>query len=95
MDEKRIFDFEAVPAPVLTGRMLEEEKERRKLQRQTTLLTVAAVFAELCLLLAGLLLRNVFPTATVICVGYVLCTSAGGGAVAAVFHVKRREMLWQ
>jgi len=95
MNEKIIFDFEKVPAPVLTARMLEEEKERRRLQKQTVFLTVAAVFAELCLLLAGLLLKDIYPARAVLCIGYVLCTSAGGGAVAAVFHVKRRDILWQ
>lgn len=95
MNEKRIFDFEGTPAPVLTARMLEKELEKRKLQRQTALLTIGAVFAELCLLLAVLLLKDLYPAAAVLCAVYFLCTAVGGGAVAAVFHVKRRDMLWQ
>lgn len=95
MNEKQIFDFEAVPAPVLTARMLREEQERRRLQRQTALLMIGAVFAELCFLLAGLLLKDIYPMAAAACVIYALCSSVGGGAVAAVFHVRRREILWQ
>lgn len=95
MNEKMIFDFEAAPAPVLTARMLEKERERRRLQRQTTLLVIGAVFAELCLLLTGLLLKEIYPMAAIVCIVYVLFSSAGGGAVAAVFHVRRRDILWQ
>lgn len=95
MNEKIILDFEGVPAPVLTARMLEEEQERRKLQRQTTILTIGAVFTELCFLLAVLLLKDIYPAAAALCAVYFLCTAVGGGAVAAVFHVKRRDILWQ
>lgn len=93
--EKMIFDFETAYPPILNQRTLERELERRKIHLQTTLLAVAALFMELSLILAGILLRTEFPVFTAVCFGYVICSSAGGGILAVVFHIKKEEIIWQ
>lgn len=93
--EKTFFDFETAYPPVLNQRILEQELERRKAHLQTTLLAIAALFMELCLILAGFLLRTEFPVFTAACFGYVICSAAGGGILAIVFHVKKEEIICQ
>lgn len=90
-----IFDFEKEYPPVLTSQMLEEEQKRRRIHLQMALLAVAAVCMELCLILISVLLWVDFPGLSVICAGYVFCSSAGSGIILVVFTEKRRDVLCQ
>lgn len=95
MDEKQLFDFEIACPPIVTEKSLMAEQERKRVQRQTACLVAAAFLAELCLLSAALLLRDISAALSVLCAAYVFCSTAGGGILAVFCNVKRREIKWQ
>lgn len=84
------FDFEAHRPPVLTERMLREEADRRRLRRQTLILTLAALATQVILVALGLILAPTQPMAALICLGYVCLSAAGGGLAALIFQKERR-----
>ena len=85
------FDFEAHRPPVLTEGMLREEADRRRLRRQTLILTLAALATQVILVVLGLILAPIQPMAALICLGYV-CLSATGGGLAALIYQKERRL---
>ena len=84
------FDFEARRPPVLTERMLREEADRRRVHRQTLILTLAALATQVILVVLGLILAPIQPMATLICLGYVCLSVSGGGLAALIFQKERR-----
>ena len=86
-----IFDFEAHRPPVLTERMLREEADRRRLRRQTLILTLAALATQVILVVLGLILAPAQPMLALVCLGYV-CLSATGGGLAALIYQKERRL---
>lgn len=95
MDEKQLFDFEIACPPIVTRKSLQAEQERKRVQRQTACLVAAAFLVELCLLTAALLVWDISMWLSVLCMAYVICSSAGGGILAVFCNVKRREIKWQ
>lgn len=85
------FDFEAHRPPVLTERMLREEADRRRLRRQTLILTLAALATQVILVVLGLILAPAQPMLALVCLGYV-CLSATGGGLAALIYQKERRL---
>lgn len=90
---KQIYHFESHTPPVLTEKILQAEVERRRLRRQTTLLALAAIAAQLWLLLIPLILFPLSPKLAAICFSYFLATAAGGSILILVFIKKRRSIL--
>ena len=85
------FDFEAHRPPVLTEGMLWEEADRRRLRRQTLILTLAALATQVILVVLGLILAPAQPMLALVCLGYV-CLSATGGGLAALIYQKERRL---
>ena len=85
------FDFEARRPPVLTEGMLREEADRRRLRRQTLILTLAALATQVILVVLGLILAPAQPMLALVCLGYV-CLSATGGGLAALIYQKERRL---
>ena len=85
-----IFDFEAHRPPVLTERMLREEADRRRLRRQTLILTLAAPATQVILVVLGLILAPAQPMLALVCLGYVCLSVSGGGLAALIFQKERR-----
>ena len=84
------FDFEAHRPPVLTERMLREEADRRRLRRQTLILTLAALATQVILVILGLILAPTQPLAALVCLAYVCLSAVGGGLAALIFQKERR-----
>ncbi|MBR5533376.1 MAG: hypothetical protein IKU62_00810 [Ruminiclostridium sp.] len=84
------FDFEARRPPVLTERMLREEADRRRVRRQTLILTLAALATQVILVVLGLILVPTQPLAALACLGYVCLSTAGGGLAALIYQKERR-----
>ena len=91
----RIYCFDDARPPFVSEKTLWAELERRRLRRLTVLLAVAGVFAELCLLLAAVLLLPVNAALSFAGIAYVCVAVSGAGAIAAVFSQihKRRSYL--
>ena len=85
------FDFEARRPPVLTEGMLRKEADRRRLRRQTLILTLAALATQVILVVLGLILAPAQPMLALVCLGYV-CLSATGGGLAALIYQKERRL---
>lgn len=92
---KQIYHFDHTPPPELTSKMLQAEIERRKIRRQTTVLAISGVLAELCLLITALILQPVNAVLSAVCFAYTCIAISGGGIIAIVFIHKRRNFLWQ
>ena len=84
------FDFEAHRPPVLTEGMLQEEADRRRLRRQTLILTLAALATQVILVFLGLILAPAQPMLALVCLGYVCLSATGGGLAALIFQKERR-----
>lgn len=85
---KQIYDFEQHRAPVLNENMLRNELEKRKVQKQTTLLVIAAILVQICVLLFGFITIESFPFITVMCIGYVLVSVMGSTVIAYIYTRK-------
>ena len=88
---KQIDNFEKNNPPGLNERYLRKEAERRKLQRQTILLTIASVLSQMVVLLFGILLWPIQPVITLVCILYVLTAALSSGVIVIVFTKKRRN----
>ena len=88
---KQIYNFEKNNPPCLNERCLRKEAERRKLQRQTILLTIASVLSQMVVLLFGILLWPIQPVITLVCILYVLTAALSSGVIVIVFTKKRRN----
>ena len=87
---KQIYNFEKNNPPCLNERYLRKEAERRKLQRQTILLTVAAILSQMVVLLFGILMWPIQPVVTFVCILYVLTSTLSGSVLMIAFTKKRR-----
>lgn len=87
----RFYNFEAHRPPVLTEAGLRAEAERRKVRRQTIILTLAALATQVILVVLGLVLAPSQPMLALVCLGYV-CLSATGGGLAALIYQKERRL---
>ena len=90
---KQIYNFEAVQPPVLNEKMLQIELERRKTQHQTTLVALAGMIAQLCLLFISILLLPVNVTLAIIGFAYVCVSLSGSSVIMIVFTQKRRSLV--
>ena len=86
---KPSFDFEAHRPPVLTEAGLRAEADRRRVRRQTLILTLAALALQVILVALGVLLAPTQPLLALVCLAYV-CLSAVGGGLAALLSQKER-----
>lgn len=91
----RPYNFEKREPPLLTEKMLQAERGRRAVRRQTAALALAGSLSLLCMLLASLLLYRFAPAVSIALLGYTCVSVTGGGVLAVVFVQKRREFLWQ
>ena len=89
---KQIYNFEKNNPPCLNERYLRKEAERRKLQRQTILLTIASVLSQMVVLLFGILLWPIQPVITLVSILYVLTAVLSSGVIVIVFTKKRRSI---
>ena len=87
---KQIYNFEKMNPPCLNERYLRKEAERRKLQRQTILLTVAAILSQIVVLLFGILMWPMQPVITLSCILYVLTAALSSSILMIAFTKKRR-----
>ena len=89
---KQIYNFEKNNPPYLNERYLRKEAERRKLQRQTILLTIASVLSQMVILMFGILLWPIQPVITLTCILYVLTAALSSSVIVIVFTKKRRSI---
>ena len=87
---KQIYNFEKMNPPCLNERYLRKEAERRRLQRQAILLTVAAILSQMVILLFGILMWHVQPVIAFVCILYVLTATLSGSILMIAFTKKRR-----
>ena len=87
---QQIYHFDKINPPCLNERYLRKEAERRKLQRQTILLTVAAILSQMVVLLFGLLMWQIQPVIAFVCILYVLTATLSGSILMIAFTKKRR-----
>lgn len=87
----QIYDFAAARPPYLTEEKLRAEAQRRKLRRQTLILTLAALATQVILVVFGLVVYETQPMLALVCLGYV-CLSATGGGLAALVYTKERRL---
>jgi hypothetical protein len=90
---KQIYNFEQLPPPVLNEGMLRKEIEKRKMQRQTLLLTLASILMQAVVILLGVFVYDFYPILTICCIAYVFIASASSGAVAFAFTKKRGSLI--
>lgn len=90
---KQIYNFEKTNPPYLNERLLRREAERRKLQRQTILLSLASILSQIVVLLFGILMWEIQPVATLICILYVLTAALSSSVIMIVFTKKRRILV--
>lgn len=82
---KLAYDFESLAPPVLTGRMLEQELERRKIRRETTLVALAGLLLQIAVFCLAVLFHGTCPLLAWLAVGYCILSLSGGGILAVVF----------
>ena len=87
---KQIYNFEKNNPPCLNERYLRKEAERRKLQRQTILLTIASILSQMVVLLFGILMWQIQPVITFVCILYVLTSTLSGSVLMIAFTKNRR-----
>ena len=87
----RFYDFDGHRPPVLTEESLRAEADRRKIRRQTLILTLAALATQVLLVVLGLVLAPTRPLAALACLGYVCLSVSGGGLAALMFQKERRR----
>lgn len=85
---KQIYNFEQHNPPVLNESMLRTEMERRKLHWQTALLAVAGLLLQVVIALLGYSAIDWYPWASVICFGYVIVSTTGGGVITIAYSRK-------
>lgn len=91
----QIYRFDDIKPPAVSEETLRVEIERRKMKRQTALLALAGILAEVCLLITAFILQPINAVLSMILIAYVLVAMSGGGVIAIVFTHKRRNFTWQ
>lgn len=85
---KQIYNFEQHTPPVLNENMLRMEIERRKLHWQTALLFIAGLLLQIVVVLFGYSALDWYPWISIICFGYVIVSTTGGGVIAVTYTRK-------
>lgn len=85
------YDFAAHRPPALTEAGLQAEADRRRLRRQTLILTLAALATQVLLVALGIVLYQTQPILSLVCLAYV-CLSALGSGLAALICQKERRL---
>ena len=88
----QLYRFDGAPPPALTEALLRSELEKRRLRRETILVTIAAILTQLCLVLLAAALYPVRPGLALVCTVY-LCLSVSGGGVLALVYTQQRRYL--
>ena len=79
---KQTYDFERFDPPVLTERILRQER------RRTVLLVIAGALLEALFAVLGLLYWDAAPVLALGCICFALISTAGSGAIAIVYTQK-------
>lgn len=90
---KQIYNFERSAPPIVHEAMLRAEAERRRVQRTTALFAAGGLLMLFCVLLLAILLYEIFPLFSALCVAYLCVAGAGGSAIILVYAQKRRFFL--
>lgn len=85
---KTIYNFEAHTPPTLNEAMLQARLEARKKHLQTLLVLLSGVLMQVVIVLLAALIAPRHPLLTLMCLGYVLISTAGGGVIAVIFAQK-------
>lgn len=91
---RQIYDFEQHSPPILNENMLRAEAERRKRQRQTTLLAVAGLLLQAAIALFGYSALDWYPWLSALCFGHVIVSTTGCGVIAVVYSQKGGKTIW-
>lgn len=92
---KQIYNFEQSRPPILNENMLRKEIEKRKTQRETIMLTIAAILIQAVVIMLGVFAYEIYPIITLGCTLYVGIATISSGAVAIAFTKKRRSLVCQ
>ena len=79
---KQIYHFEQHNPPVLNENMLRAEAEKRKLNRQTALLSLAGILFQFAIVLLGYSAIDWYPWITALCFGYAIISTTGCSIIA-------------
>ena len=85
---KQIYDFEQYNPPVLNENMLKNEIERRQLHKQTIILAIAGVLAQIAVLMFGFMIGESSPMIAIGCFGYVLVSIRGSSTITVIYARK-------
>lgn len=88
---KQIYNFERINPPALNENMLHAELEKRRLQKQITILIIGSVLMACCVLFLAQKVYCFLPAVSTICVLYVCVMTVGSILIVYVFS-KRREV---
>lgn len=89
---KQIYNFDKGAPPMINESMIRAEIERRQLQRETSLLSIASLLILGCLFLAALQLYETIPLLSFACAAYICIAVTGGSVIALVYTQKRRSL---
>ncbi len=87
---RQIYNFEEKNPPVLNEAMLRSMAKKRRVRRQTTVLALAGILMQFCLLLAAFPLYGLSPVLAAAAIVYSCGAVAGAGVIALVYVKKRR-----
>ena len=90
---RQIYNFEQHNPPALNENMLRNEIEKRHLKKQTIILAIAGVLAQIAVALFGILVWEIYPAITIACFGYVLI-SIMGSSVITVLYARKGGFVW-
>lgn len=85
---KQIYNFEQHNPPVLNENMLRNEIEKRQLRKQTIILAIAGVLAQIAVLMFGVMVGETYPIIAIACFGYVVVSIMGSSVIAMVYTRK-------
>lgn len=85
---KTIYNFEAHTPPTLTETMLQARLEARKKHLQTLLVLLSGVLMQVAIVLLGVLAAPHSSVFALLCLVYVLISTAGGGVITVIFVQK-------
>jgi len=87
---KQIYRFDTLDPPCLNEQILQKEAQRRKLQRDTILITFSATLIQLVVVLFGIYFLEVQPLISLTCIVYSLTATLSSSVITIVFTRKRR-----
>lgn len=90
---KQIYTFDCFQPPDLNEKKLWAEIQRRATLRQTALLALAGILAELCLIVTALLVRPVNEVLAFAIIAYVCVSISGCAIIAIVYDLRRRNLI--